>query len=376
MVSVTEELVNKFAVLTGDYNPLHMSEDFASQTVFGSRVAHGMIAGSFVSTLIGMHLPGPGALWLSQDFKFLAPVRIGDQLKLLAQVSAKSEMQGIVTLDVSAMNQAGILVLKGKGEVKLMTETPKQNIKPLNQCRVLVTGTSRGLGAAIAQEFGSQGSDVWINYRNSQKEAEGVASSINSKGGKAHLVQADITTDEGVESLLKKLSDQSVDILILNAVDHFKQAPLLELSQEDFEKGLDYGLRAPLKLLRGVLPKMVEAKFGRIVSVLSVASFGAPPAGFAAYNVNKKALEAITRSIAVEYGRYNICANMISPNMLRTDLTSNTSERAKQLVEAQTPLKRLASLNEVAANAVFLCRPEASYINGHNLVISGGSLMV
>ena len=145
---------------------------------------------------------------------------------------------------------------------------------------------------------------------------------------------------------------------------------------QDFERALDYGMRASLGLLQGILPGMVERKFGRIVSILSTYAVGAPPAGFSSYVVNKKALEAITKSVAVEYGKYNICANMVSPNMLRTDLTSNTPERAKQLLEAQTPLKRLASLEDVAGNVVYLCSPPAAYVNGHNLVISGGSTIV
>ncbi len=375
-IVISENMVDQFAELTGDYNPLHMDSAFAQITPYRERVVHGMLTGAFVSKMIGMHLPGPGALWLSQNYEFIAPVRIGDTVQLRGWVTQKSDSQGIIFLLIEGKTQAGTLVLKGEGKVRILEEEKRMHVKDIKDCRVLVTGASRGLGAAIALKFAESGATVFLNYRNSRDKALDVQQRAKSFDGRIELVQADITTEEGIARMTQQMDHQVIDIVVLNALDNLKQASFLDQSLDDFERALDYGLRAPVRLLQRLLPPMVEQKFGRIVSILSTYSCGVPPAGFSSYIVNKKVLEAITKSIAVEYGKYNICANMVSPSMLRTDLTANTPERAKKLLEAQTPLNRLASLEEIASGVLSLCNPLNAYINGHNLVISGGSAIV
>jgi 3-oxoacyl-[acyl-carrier protein] reductase len=375
-IAVTEALVDKFAELTGDYNPLHMDSAFARNTPFKERVVHGMLSGVFVSTIIGMHLPGPGSLWLSQDYEFIVPVRIGDVLSIRAEVVRTSDQQGIIFLGVEARNQKGILVLRGGGKVKIAREENVMNNKLIKDCRVLVTGASRGLGAAIALKFAGEGAEVFVNYRASKEKALELQAQAQGLPGKIVLVEGDVACAEGVEALLAQLKGQTVDIVVFNALSGLKQAPLLDQKMEDFERAIDFGMRSPVRLLHALLPGMVTQKFGRIVSILSTYGCGAPPAGFSSYVVNKSALEAISKSVAVEYGKHNICANMVSPSMMRTDLTADTPERAKQLIEVQSPLKRLPGVDEVAANVVYLCSPAASYINGHNLILSGGGTIV
>lgn len=375
-IAMSEDLVGKFADLTGDYNPLHMDEAFAKKTTFQGRIAHGMLTGSFISTIIGMYLPGPGALWLSQSYDFVAPVRIGDTVIVEAKVTRKSVSQGVIVLQMEARNQTGSLVLRGEGKVKMMEDEAQVRSKDINDCRVLVTGASRGLGARIALRFAASGAHVFANYRSSRESALDVKERAETLAGTLELVEGDVTSETGIDGILAQIGPEGVDVLIINAIGHFRHAAFLEQDIEDFEKSLDFGMRSPVRLLQRVLPSMIDQKFGRIVSILSTASIGAPPTGYSSYNVNKGALEAITKSIAVEYGKHNICANMVSPNMLRTDLTSGIAERAKQLVEAQSPLKRLPTPDEVAENVVYLCSPAAAYINGHNLILSGGSTIV
>ncbi len=375
-ISVTEELVIKFAEFTGDYNPLHMDEAFAKSTPFRGRVAHGMALGSFLSTIIGMYLPGPGALWLSQNYDFVAPVRIGDTVHIHATIVRKSEAQGIIFLEVEAKTQKGLVVLRSEGKVKIIEEVKQMESKEIKDCRVLVTGASRGLGAKIALKFVENGAHVFINYRNSEKDALEVKKESETLSGTVKLVHGDITTEAGINEMLEQIDDKLVDIVVLNAVDDLRQAMFLEQKLADFERALDYGVRSPFRLLQALLPSMIKQEFGRIVSISSAYTSGSPPAGFSSYVVNKRSLESITKSIAVEYGKHNVCANMISPNMLRTDLTADTPERAKQLLEAQTPLRRLASLDEIANSVLYLCSPLGSYVNGHNLILSGGSTIL
>ena len=352
-IVVDEKIIGQFTDLTGDLNPLHVDSHFAKNTQFEERVAHGMIVGSFVSTVVGMHLPGPGALWLSQNFEFLAPVKVGDKIDLYGEIVSKSESQKVITVKVEARNKRGLIVLKGEGRVKILEEKDKMNNKQIKEYKVLVTGASRGLGAEIVKKFAKQGAHVFLNYKTSDDKALEVQKECEAFDGTIELVKADVTTEDGASSLAKQIKD-GLDVIVFNAVNKLNQVPLLEQEADDFKQAFDYGAKGPFNLLKVFLPKMVEQKFGRIVSVLSTSIVNVPPTGFSAYNVNKKSLEAITKSIAVEYGKHNICANMVSPNMLRTDLTENVSERTKQLVEAQTPLKRLASLDEIAENVVYL----------------------
>ena len=148
-----------FSEWSGDKNPLHLDAKYAESTRFHRRVAHGMSFGSLFSRLIGMDIPGPGALWTSQSFQFLKPVFIGDHLVLSVQVIEYSESSGFMNLDCRATNQLGEEVMIGKGEV-LSTVPIKEDGEcdsPQDTKIAIVTGASRGFGAAIAKRLDSMG---------------------------------------------------------------------------------------------------------------------------------------------------------------------------------------------------------------------------
>lgn len=119
---ITAEEVEAFALLSGDHNPLHMDDSFAGRTRFRKRVVHGMLLGSYVSALIGMHCPGAGALWFQQSFRWLAPVFIGDQIDITLKVMHKSIGTRILTIQVKAVNGNGDMVMEGEGAVSLLEE--------------------------------------------------------------------------------------------------------------------------------------------------------------------------------------------------------------------------------------------------------------
>ena len=375
-INITEVLVACFAEMTGDYNLLHMDEDFASKTLLRRRVVHGMLAGSFVSTIIGMHIPGNGALWLSQTFDFLLPVHIGDTLTIEGTIGRISTAQKILVVSAQARNQNGHTVLKGEGKVKLMEISTKIVAKPISDLTVLVVGGSRGLGAATVLQFAREGARILLCFSKSRDAAERVATEARREfGATVDLIEGDFTSEEGVRSMTSAPQFANTDAVIFCAMANLTQKLFLDQEPDDFERAIDFGLRGPMRVLKLVLPKMMERNFGRIVSVLTTYSVGTPPPGFSSYIVNKNCLAGLTKSIAVEYGKFNITANMVSPNMLRTDLTQHVTERTKQLIEAQSPLRRLATLEEIASSITHLCSPGSSYTNGHNLIISGGSAM-
>jgi 3-hydroxybutyryl-CoA dehydratase len=118
--TVTEEDVQKFGELSGDYNPLHFDEEWAKNTMFGSRIAHGILTAAFISTAIGMHLPGPGTIYMSQSMRFLGPVRIGDTVTALVEIIELNDEKQRVTLKTTCTNQDGKIILDGEALVALM----------------------------------------------------------------------------------------------------------------------------------------------------------------------------------------------------------------------------------------------------------------
>ena len=122
--TITAAEVDAFAQLSGDYNPLHINEEYAKKTFFGKRVVHGMLSASFISALLGMKLPGPGSLWLSQTLNFLKPVFIGDILTVVAEVKEKVPAKNICIIETIVTNQNGQKVVAGEAKIKIL-ETEK-----------------------------------------------------------------------------------------------------------------------------------------------------------------------------------------------------------------------------------------------------------
>jgi 3-hydroxybutyryl-CoA dehydratase len=118
--TVTEEDIQTFGDLSGDYNPVHFDEDWAKKTMFGSRIAHGILTAAYISTAIGMHLPGPGTIYMGQSMRFLGPVRIGDTITALVEVVKLNDEKERITLKTTCTNQKGKVVLDGEALVTLM----------------------------------------------------------------------------------------------------------------------------------------------------------------------------------------------------------------------------------------------------------------
>ena len=154
----TAEELTAFAALTGDDNPLHMDADFARRTHAGERVVHGMLAASFVSTLIGKEIPGPGALWNAFNVNWRRMIRIGDTLRLEARVTAVQAASRTLDLAIVGIDgNTGETCLDGTAKVMIMQETPAVNAAPLNGKRALVTGASGEVGSAICRRLAAEG---------------------------------------------------------------------------------------------------------------------------------------------------------------------------------------------------------------------------
>lgn len=227
---------------------------------------------------------------------------------------------------------------------------------------VLVTGASRGIGAAIAREFAKNGDKVFINYNNSREKAENLAKEINGTA-----VWADVADPDAVKEMLQKTGD--IDVLVNNA--GFAQFSMFDaLSNEDWHRMIDVTLSGAFYCTRDVLPHMIHQKQGSIINISSI--WGVTGASCeVAYSTAKAGLIGMTKALAKEVGPSGIRVNCVAPGVIDTDMNSMlTPDTISQLIE-EIPLGRIGTPEDIAKAVVFLAEPN-SFITGQVLSINGG----
>lgn len=374
-IVIDEAFVEAFAEFSGDRNPLHVDSRYAESTRFKRRVAHGMSYGSLFSKLIGMDLLGPGALWMSQSFRFAKPAFLGDRLRLSVEVVTLSESAGTVTLDCTVINHLGDEIMTGTGEVMLLeSEEQATTVETPNRRIAIVTGASRGIGAAIARRLAGDGFAVALTYQSSRQEAESLCSELE----RAICIRSDSTDPEAMRRLSEEVSSRLgvPDTLVLNSSGRDLYGDAADGDFDRFRRHLTGQLEGSHALVSACIEGMVAKGGGTVVAIGSTYAHGVPPAGMAPYVVSKSALSAYIRCLAVDYGPKGVRANLLAPSMTRTALLADVPDRVQKVAAAQNPLRRLATPDDIVGAVVFLASTQAAYINGHTLVVSGGSLML
>jgi 3-oxoacyl-[acyl-carrier protein] reductase len=238
----------------------------------------------------------------------------------------------------------------------------------------IVTGASKGIGAAIARHLAEAGAAVVVNYASSKDAAEHVVADITRAGGRAIAVQADVGRPEQIERLFAETRRAfgRLDILVNNA-GVYEFAPLEDITPEHFHRHFDLNVLAVLLASRAAAAQF-GTDGGSIVNISSFASTLTPPQS-AVYSASKAAVDALTRALAKELGPRGIRVNAINPGMIQTEgvraAGMDAGDFRKQL-EAQTPLGRIGQTQDVAPAVVFLASPDAGWITGETLVIGGG----
>lgn len=239
----------------------------------------------------------------------------------------------------------------------------------------VVTGAGRGIGKAIALKLSELGASIVINYRSSAKEAEELINEIKNKGGAAEAVQGDVSCYEDAEKVIKFAIEKfgKLDILVNNA-GITKDTLLLRMKEEDFSKVLDVNLKGVFNCTKHASSIMLKQKSGRIINISSVIGL-IGNAGQANYAAAKAGIIGFTKSIAKELGARGITVNAVAPGFITTDMTDVLSDKIKEKLLENVPLKKLGSPEDVANLAAFLASDNASYITGQVINVDGGMVM-
>jgi 3-oxoacyl-[acyl-carrier protein] reductase len=233
----------------------------------------------------------------------------------------------------------------------------------------LVTGASKGIGAAIAQSLAADGWAVAVNYRSGEAAANEVVAKIEAAGGKAKAIGADVTTADSKALLEQVTSELGGPVLALvNNAGVARDNIALQLTDEDWDVVIGTNLSPAFKLTRDVLRSMIKARYGRVVNIASVVGPRAN-AGQSNYAAAKAGLIGMTKTIAAEVARRGVTVNAVAPGFIATDMTADLA--TDEIVKA-IPARRQGTPEEVAAAVRFLASDDAGYVTGTTLYVDGG----
>ncbi len=242
----------------------------------------------------------------------------------------------------------------------------------------IITGSSRGIGRAIAERMAEHGARVVISSRKADA-CQDVADAINAKhgAGRAIVVAANISSKDALQNLVDETTAQlgAPDILVCNAASNPYYGPMSGITDDQFTKVLQNNIVSQHWLIQMCLPAMIEKKDGAIIIISSIGGIrGTSVIG--AYNISKAADFMLARNLAIEVGQHNIRVNCIAPGLVKTDFARalwDTPE-AEQKSLTYNPMKRLGEPDDIAGGAVFLASRAGAWVNGHGLVIDGGTV--
>ena len=240
----------------------------------------------------------------------------------------------------------------------------------------VITGSSRGIGRAIAKELALRGAAVVVNYLSSSAAADEVVADIKSAGGQAHAHQADVSDFQAAQELIKFTTDtfEGLDILVNNA-GITRDKLIMMMSEEDWDIVQDTNLKSTFNCSKAAVRHMMRKRYGRIINITSIAGQMGNP-GQTNYSASKAGQIGFTKALAREVGSRNITVNAIAAGYVETDIWAGVPEETKQAILSMVPLGRKGESQEIADAVAFLASDQAAYITGQVLGIDGGMTMM
>ncbi|WP_096550133.1 SDR family oxidoreductase [Ureibacillus thermosphaericus] len=247
---------------------------------------------------------------------------------------------------------------------------------------VLVTGASRGIGAAIARAFAKEGAFVIVNYLQNKMLAEKVTAECIQLGGDGYAIQGDVTSEEAVNQMIEEIMLEAgkIDVVVNNAFKSFQFNPetrklAWEVQWEDYQGQIDGAVRSAHYICQAVIPIMKKQSQGSIINIITNL-VERPIVPYHEYNTAKTALMGYSRNLAAEVGSFGIRVNCVAPGLVYpTDASRTTKENLKELIIAQTPLKRIATPEDIAGPVLFLASDWSRFMTGQTLYVDGGFVM-
>lgn len=241
----------------------------------------------------------------------------------------------------------------------------------LNNQIALVTGASRGIGAAIAKVLGLQGATV-IGTATSASGADAITAALKASNVNGVGLALDVTQPEQVDAVLKQIAEQYGDVSILvNNAGITKDTLLMRMKDEDWDAVLNTNLKSVFRMSQAVLRPMMKARQGRIINISSVVGHMGN-AGQTNYAAAKAGMTGFTKSMAMEVGSRGITINCVAPGFIETDMTAELPEEIKAKMLERIAIGRLGQVDEIAATVAFLASPGAAYITGETIHVNGG----
>ncbi len=241
----------------------------------------------------------------------------------------------------------------------------------LNQQVALVTGASRGIGAAIAVALGQQGATV-VGTATTENGANAITQALKAANVSGMGIELDVNNAEQVEAVLKQIAEQYGDVSILvNNAGITKDTLLMRMKEEDWDAVINTNLKSVYRMSQAVLRPMMKARTGRIINISSVVGHMGN-AGQTNYAAAKAGMTGFTKSMAMEVGSRGITVNCVAPGFIETDMTAELPEDIKSQMLARIAVGRLGSVQEIAATVAFLASPHAAYITGETIHVNGG----
>lgn len=238
----------------------------------------------------------------------------------------------------------------------------------------LVTGASRGIGAAIAKRLATDGFRVVVNYAGSTDKAEAVVREIREAGGEALAIQANVAEADAVKQMIKQTIDTfgQLDCVVNNA-GITRDGLLMRMKEADFDAVIDTNLKGAFLVTQAATRPLLKTN-GRIINIASVVGISGNP-GQANYVAAKAGLIGLTKSVARELASKGVTVNAICPGFIETDMTDELTEEQRNLSLGQIPLKRFGQTDDIASLVSFIASDEARYITGQTLAVDGGMTM-